>query len=68
MLVTQHRVRTKHCMYDCFVLKRKVLRFRDVDIYFFLAKVGRPNTMTFSDCKLLLLLYILNLTLLSMCI
>lgn len=67
MLVTQHRVRTKHCMY-CFVLKRKVLRFRDVDIYFFLAKVGRPNTTTFSDCKLLLLLYILNLTLLSMCI
>lgn len=35
MLVTQHRVRTKHCMYYCFVLKRKVLRFRDVDIYFF---------------------------------
>lgn len=44
--------------------KKKVLHFRDVD--FFLAKVWRANTITFSDCKLLLLLYILNLTLLSM--
>lgn len=50
----------------CFKEKKKVLHFRDVDFYF-LAKVGRANIITFSDCKLLLHLYIMNLTL-SMCI
>lgn len=55
----------------CFKEKKKVLCFRDVDFYFFffffLAKVWRANTSTFPDCKLLLFLYIMNLTL-SMCI
>lgn len=56
--------------------KKKVLRCRDVDFLFILflfsAKVWRANTIIiiifFPDCKLILLLYIMNLTLLSMCI
>lgn len=55
----------------CLKEKKKVLRFRDdffFSFFFFLAKVWRANSITFPDCKLLLLVYIMNLTLLSMCI
>lgn len=69
MLVTaQSENKALYVLLFYFKEKKKVLHFRDVDFYFFLAKVWRANTITFSDCKLLLLLYIMNLTLLSMCI
>lgn len=67
---TQGENKALYVLLFCFKEKKKVLHFRDVDFFFFffLAKVWRANTITFPDCKHLLLLYIMNLTLLSMCI